>query len=157
MRPGFLRPVLIRFTEMMVLCISFSSICCALFYYQIIVNSDFSFCLALFLAISVFVLANTFMLRRFYLEYPVLKVYYILNYIAYGIFMFTTAVVYILFGEVIYAWMFSTLKITAFMKVDHTTVQATAFSHFIMLLLIAIAPLDLYFSFKNERDAILNK
>ena len=152
-----MRPVIIRLAEITLLCGLLSSVSCALYYYQFIANTDIAFCMLLAIAFSAFVIANVFMLRRCFREMPKLKSYYFFNYVAYGIFIAISVIMYKKFGEVPYAWCFSTLKLAAFLPVDLSTLRATMLSHLVMLLVIAIAPLDINSRVKKRREAYLQE
>lgn len=122
-----------------------SPISCALYYYNLIPTDNFTvYSLVLLAATVIFVTANVFMLRHCFFELHDRVAYYLLNYIAYGIFMLITVLVYKIFGQVPYAWMFNTLKLLAFSKLESvTTAGATAVTHIIMLGVIALAPIGM--------------
>lgn len=102
-----------------------------------------AYSLVLLVVTIIFVTANAFMLRHCFFELHDRKAYYVLNYTAYGIFMLITVLVYEIFGQIPYAWMFNTLKLLAFSEFDFSTAAATAVTHFMMLGVIALAPIGM--------------
>lgn len=135
-----MRTILIRLAELLSLCFIGSSVTCALYYYHVIANTDLAYFLTLSIAVAIFIAKNISMLLRCYYELPILKTYYLLNYSAYGIFMLIGAVVYLLFGEIPYAWMFNTLKLATFSILDLHALASTALTHLVMLIVIAVIP-----------------
>ena len=138
-----MRTVFMRLGELLLLCFTMSPISCALYYYNFIPNTDMAYSLVLLAVTVIFVTANVFMLRHCFFELHDRVAYYLLNYIAYGIFMLITVLVYKIFGQVPYAWMFNTLKLLAFSDFDFSTAAATAVTHFAMLGVIALAPIGM--------------
>lgn len=138
-----MRTVIIRLAELLGLCFIMSPISCALYYFKIIPNTDAAYSIVLLIATCIFVTANVFMLRHCFFELRSRKAYYLLNYTAYFLFMLITVLVYEFFGQIPYAWMFNTLKLLAFSNFDFSTAAATAVTHFMMLGVIALAPIGM--------------
>ena len=138
-----MRTVITRLAELLGLCFYMSPISCAMYYYKFIPNTDTAYSIVLLVATAIFITANVFMLRHCFFELHSRRDYYLYNYIAYGIFMLITVLVYKIFGQVPYAWMFNTLKLLAFSDFDFSTAAATAVTHFAMLGVIALAPIGM--------------
>ena len=136
-----MRTILIRFTELIALCSVTSFLGNLVVFFGVIPIDDITiYNIILTASVIFFIVCNILMLRRCFFELRSRVKYYLYNYIAYGIFMATTAVVYKIFGETVYAWLFNTLKILKFSEAGVHTIYATAFFHFLMLAVIGFAP-----------------
>lgn len=138
-----MRTVITRLAELLGLCFIMSPISCALYYYEFIPRTDMAYSLVLLAATVIFITANVLFLRHCFFELHDRKAYYVLNYTAYGIFMLITVLVYEIFGQIPYAWMFNSLKLLAFSEFDFSSANATAVTHFVMLGVIALAPIGM--------------
>ena len=147
-----MRTILLRLRDLLCLSFALSSLSCALYYYGVISASRETYGLVLIATTVVFIVSNIFMLRKCFFDIANLKMYYILNYSAYCIFMMITAGVYLWFGELPYAWLFNTLKLTSFAKTALSTVTSTMITHVVMLVVIAVAPagMDWVLQFTEE-------
>ena len=136
-----MRTVLIRLAELLALCVATSIVGNLVVFFGVIPADDVTFYNVILTAsVIFFIVCNVFMLRRCFFELRSRVKYYLYNYIAYGIFMATTAVVYKIFGETVYAWLFNTLKILKFSEAGVHTIYATAAFHILMLAVIGFAP-----------------
>ncbi|MBE6680254.1 MAG: hypothetical protein E7598_07025 [Ruminococcaceae bacterium] len=136
-----MRRILKNLLRLLLYCFVTSPVSCALYYYRIIPNTDIAYARVLLVITVGFIAYYLHFLRRGYSKLRRnKKKYFTVNLSSYGIFMLITAVVYILFGEIAYAWMFNSLKLLAFVSNDFSSFGATAIMHIIMLCVIAIAP-----------------
>ena len=161
-----MRTILLRLGDLLSLSFIMSPIFCALFYYRVFDPAPETMAKAqaitLALVTVVFIICNVLMLRRCFFEIKNRKIYYIFNYSAYAIFILLTVVAFfvskfVLKTEVPYAWMFSVLKLAKFLGLTSSTLVATAMMHFVMLIVIALAPIGmgwvLEFEAAKERSA----
>lgn len=142
-----MRTILTRLAEMLLLCFTLSTISCALLYYEWIPVTESAYGITLLIVAIIFIVCNVFMLRQCYFDLRDPRMYYILNFAAYGIFMLITAVVYKGFGRVVFSWMFNALKLLTYTDFDLSAVHSTAVMHAIMLVVIAIAPIGMEWIF----------
>lgn len=147
-----MRTVLLRLKDLFLLCFIISPISCALYYYGVIPNTDGAFCTLLLLASFVFVISNVFMLRKCFCEIADPQIYYVLNYVAYGIFILITVVMYFVLDDVPYAWLFSTIKFLKFALPNISTLFAVVFMHVVMLIVITVAPIGLEWILYYEKE-----
>lgn len=143
-----MRTILIRLAELLGLCFIMSPISCALYYYKWIPNTEAAYGIMLVIITIIFIVSNVLMLRRCYFDLRNTVAYYVTNYMAYFVFMVITYVTFRLFGEVPYAWLFNTLKLAAFTDFDLSSLRSTFFTHGIMLLIIAVAPIGMDWVFE---------
>jgi|GEM_PF-1347758 len=141
-----MRTILIRTAELLLSCITLSLIPNLLYRYWFIDMQWFR--ILTLVAMGIFVIVNVFMLRRCYFELRSEWRYYLFNYLAYGIFMLITALVYVVFVVMavkpdVYSWLFNALKLTRFSELKFGSIDATLISHAIMLCTIALAPIGM--------------
>ena len=134
--------ILLRFAEIFGICGIFSAILSIL---SLTCNSFLNGLIPLLLAIFaiMFVIANIMQLRRCYFEVKGGMDYYISNFTAYAIFAVATAAVYLLFGDTTYTWLFAITKVISFFGDRVSIVASTALFHFVMCMIIILAPIGL--------------
>ncbi|MBQ8836656.1 MAG: hypothetical protein IJ002_04010 [Clostridia bacterium] len=67
-------------------------------------------------------------------------------------FMIFSLLVYLIFGNVAYTWMFSIFKVARFCNLQLSIAASAIASHVVMLAAIALAPLGMDWIFEFDRD-----
>lgn len=150
-----MRTILRRLAELLIPCFIMSPITCALYYYEVIPPTHEAYAVMLFFVQIIFVLINVLSLRKDYFELCNPPLYFVLNYVAYGIFIAITLVCYKFLAPVPYAWLFNTLKLMAFSEFDASTLTATILTHIMMIIAIALAPIGMEWVFEVDDEVFM--
>ena len=137
--------------------LSFTS--CMLYLYQFFYASEANFAIVLMIAFLIFVIAQVFQLRRCYYELHSPLAYYLSNYAAYALFILVSVAVNFWIGDVAYGWVFNIFKVLRFAKTQWPIFEASAASHLLMLVIIAIAPIGMgrIFDFDDIRPELMEE
>ena len=150
-----MRIILKRLAELLLLCFILSPITCALYYYELIPQTDSAYAIVLFCAQLIFIIVTVFSLRGDYFDLCNPPLYFTFNYISYGLFAIITALCYKFVGRVPYAWLFNTLQLMGFSELDLKGYGATIFTHVMMIIAIALAPIGMEWIFDVDDEVFM--
>lgn len=143
MNEVFIRVVVRRFFECMVVNIGLSALCTMIFAAEFIPSSQMTICVGLSIGVLVYIVINMSMLNHCYFdmsEEPDGRIYLKSNILAYGIFAVINLIVYFLANSEGYTWFFAITKFAKYMPFGINTLVSAIIFHVIMFAVIALVP-----------------
>ena len=145
-----------RFAETFMSCFVFSAPLAFLLLYEYVEATPFNTGAVMIISALLYISASVYFLRSYFVCFRDLKLYYIVNYAIYGIFVIVSSALLLLFDCIklpaLYTLLLLPLRVFEIF-VDNSWVSAGIF-HIVMLIVIYISPLTTNLDMLEELDDI---
>ncbi len=148
-----MKAITVRFLEFLLISIILSLTVIGLYYIRIVPRNYGSYGICFSIGVIVYIMIQVRMMKNLYFAVNDRKSFYIINLIAYAIYMFVGIVVYMFIDKkYIYLNVFGITRFLAYFNEKISIMTSATIFHIIMLIVIYFAPMGLADKLKPEAD-----